>query len=128
MAITPIDNTRNASLIHPVQRVQRAQAAALRFKLPGTDQASTSAQRRKPKPGRTVTIHEDGWVREYGLLPDGTRILLSEEAEHGAHPFPLPHNPAPRIVEVNLEEEAHDPECSMKASGRKLKSLLRDGK
>ncbi|MEJ8306430.1 hypothetical protein [Saccharibacillus sacchari] len=125
MSITPIDPAGNIPRIAPVQRVQRAQAAALRFKLPGTELKERPAQRRKPSAGRRLVIHEDGFLREYGLLPDGTRILLTEEPDHSAHSLPLPRSEE-RVIPAAPDVEPHDPEHSMKASGAKLQSLLQD--
>ncbi|NGZ75013.1 hypothetical protein [Saccharibacillus alkalitolerans] len=125
MPIKPINNVRNASRVVPVQPVQRPQAAGLRFKLPGTEQAGRPVHRRRSSPGRRLVIHEDGWVREYGMLPDGTRILLAETPEHKMHALPMqPVNE--RSVSVSPSADEHDPECSMRISGRKLKSLLED--
>ncbi|OWR33189.1 hypothetical protein CDO73_01400 [Saccharibacillus sp. O23] len=130
MPIMPIDNVRNASRVLPVQAVQpvqRSQAVGPRFQLPLDNGRPRPDNRRKLSAGRSVVVREDGFVRRYGVLPDGTRILISEEAEHESHPFPLPHHEAPRIIEADSEIK-HDPEGSLKASGRKLKSLLNEGR
>lgn len=125
MSIMPIDPAGNVPRITPVQPVQRPQSAALRFKLPGAELAERQTQRRKPVPGRRITIREEGWIREYGVLPDGTRILLSEERNPESHSLPLPRKEEPVIVDLSPQDD-HDPENRMKASGRKLKSLLED--
>ncbi|WP_172199993.1 hypothetical protein [Saccharibacillus qingshengii] len=125
MPITPIDTTRKASRIAPVQPVQRSQAAGLRFKLPGTDPFSRKAQpHRKSSYNRSITVHEDGWIRQYGILPDGTRILLSEEREHERHTLPLPHADMRIAAAVAQPAPQHDPESSIKSSAEKLQALL----
>lgn len=127
MSITPIDSAGNVPRIAPVQRVQRAQAAALRFKLPGAEFKERPAQRRKSAAGRKLVIHEDGFLREYGVLPDGTRILLTEEPDHSAHSLPLPRSEERVIAAApQAKTEPHDPENSMKSSGAQLQSLLQD--
>lgn len=131
MPIMPIDNVRNASRVMPVQAVQpvqRSQAVGPRFRLPADNCRSRPDNRRKLSAGRSVVVHEDGFVRRYGLLPDGTRILISEEPETAGHPFPLPHHEAPPILEAAPEGNAHNPEQRMKASSRKLQKLLGDKK
>ncbi|MCQ4086560.1 hypothetical protein [Saccharibacillus sp. JS10] len=123
MPIMPIDSTNNIARIDPVQRVQRAQSAALRFKLPGEEQRLIRTKERKPSPGKRIVVRENGWVREYALLPDGTRILLHEEVDHSMTKLSLPHA-APPMFSTMAEPDVHDPENSMKSSGRKLQSLL----
>ena len=123
MPIMPIDSTTNMARIDPVQRVQRAQSAALRFKLPGEEQRLLRTKERKSSPGKRMIVRENGWIREYALLPDGTRILLHEEADHSLPKLSLPHA-APPMFSTAAEPDVHDPENSMKSSGLKLKSLL----
>ncbi|WP_172251662.1 hypothetical protein [Saccharibacillus deserti] len=127
MPIMPIDTTKKASRIAPVQPVQRPQPAGLRFKLPGAEAFSRALQpRRKASYGRNVTVREEGWIRQYGILPDGTRILLSEEREHERHALPLPHADIRRTVAVAEPDPRHDPESSIKSSAEKLQALLND--
>lgn len=129
MPIMPIDNTRHSSRVMPVQAVQpvqRSQAVGPRFRLPADNGRSRPDNRRKLSAGRSEVVHEDGFVRRYGLLPDGTRILISEEPEASGHAFPLPHHEAPPIIEAAPTDDAQNPEQRMKASSRKLKKLLGD--
>ncbi len=131
MPIMPIDTARKTSRVMPVQAVQpvhRSQSVGPRFQLPVNDRRPRQDDRRKLRAGRSVIVHEEGYVRRYGLLPDGTRILMSEEPESAAHPFPLPHHEAPPMIEAEPPCGSQDPEQRMKASSRKLKALLDDRK
>ncbi|OWA34228.1 hypothetical protein B9G55_18080 [Saccharibacillus sp. O16] len=130
MPIMPIDNVRHTSRVMPVQAVQpvhRSQAVGPRFQLP-TSTPRSRQNERKLSAGRSIVVHEEGYVRRYGLLPDGTRILISEEPESSAHPFPLPHHEAPPILHAESAEDEPNPEQRMKASSQKLKALLGDRK
>ncbi len=129
MPIMPIDNIRTASRVMPIQAVQpvhRPQPAGPRFQLPVNMQRPRQEDRRRLSPGRSVIVHEEGFVRRYGLLPDGTRILISEEPETAPHSFPLPHQEPPRFIKEIPAGDSPDPEQRMKSSSRKLKALLVD--
>ncbi|CAM3506261.1 MULTISPECIES: hypothetical protein [Saccharibacillus] len=123
MPITPIDLTHGISRVMPVQPVQRSEAAGLRFKLAGAQQTERPKPRRKSAPGRIINVQEDGWIRRYGVLPDGTRILLEEKPAHEGPALALPRGEA-RIIPASPGRPEHDPEDAMKASGEKLKALL----
>lgn len=126
MPIMPIDPTRNHARINPIDPLQRVQATGLRFKPAGAEQANYQKQLRKTTPGRFMTVSEERWIRRYGVLADGTRILLEEkpEREEGSA-FALPRGEARVIPASPQAPKEHDPEDSMKASGERLKALLK---
>ncbi|GGN98443.1 hypothetical protein [Saccharibacillus kuerlensis] len=130
MPIMPINNTGNIPRIIPVQPVSRPQTAGFRSKLPGTDLTEMKVKRRQVTPGRRITVREEGWIREYGVLPDGTRILISEQPERSTSVLPLPREKERVIADIPETKLSmhvmHDPERSMEASAWKLKSLLKD--
>ncbi|MDO3408366.1 hypothetical protein QWJ34_01145 [Saccharibacillus sp. CPCC 101409] len=131
MRISTIDSgVTGIHSVQPVQPVQRAQpAAAYKFKLPEAPRTARSAPRKASAAGRRLTVREDGWFRQYSILPDGTRILLGEWPANDPAYAPLPKNAAPyKAAAAAPDAEHHDPEDSMKESGRKLKKLLEAGR